>query len=94
MQVPISPAFGTPNTIVSFPLTRRMAMVSLLEADLGPTRLDRSEVAAVNSMTAMYANQLYSAEEDFVWLMKDYRVGTASDLLAALETSAESGEAD
>jgi hypothetical protein len=56
----------------------------LIEAEIGWLELDRAGAAAVNSMTAMYANQLYSSDEDFVWLMKDNRVGQASDLLAAL----------
>jgi hypothetical protein len=84
MPGPISPAFGTPNTIVSVPLDRRIAMVSMIEEELPKSQLDREGVAAVNSMTAMYANQLYSSEPDFVWTMKDYRVGNASELLEAI----------
>lgn len=84
MPGPVSPAFGTPNTIVSVPLNRRMAMVSMIEEELPASTLDREGVAAVNSMTAMYANQLYSSEEDFVWTMKDSRVGDSAQLLDAL----------
>jgi hypothetical protein len=84
MPGPLSPAFGTPNTIVSVPLNRRIAMVSLIEEELPHNRLDRAGVAAVNSMTAMYANQLYSPEPDFVWTMKDYRVGNVREFLNAL----------
>ena len=32
---------------------------------------DRAGVAAINSATGMYANQLYAPEPDFVWLMID-----------------------
>jgi hypothetical protein len=81
---PMSPAFGTPNTIVSVPLNRRMAMVSMIEEELPGTRLDRKGVAAVNSMTAKYANQVYSPTPDFVWVMKDGGVGNTSNLLDAL----------
>jgi Protein of unknown function (DUF4238) len=80
----MSPAFGTRNTIVSVPLNRRIALVSMIENALPQIRLDRDSVAAVNSMTAMYANQLYSSEPDFVWRMKDDRVGDAEALLNAL----------
>jgi hypothetical protein len=80
----MSPAFGTPNTIVSVPLNRRIALVSMIEEQLPATNLDRGGVAAVNSMTAMYANQLYSSEPDFVWTMAKYRVGNADQLLNAL----------
>jgi len=84
MPGPMSPAFGTPNTIVSVPLNKRMAMVSMIEEELPHIRLDRQGVAAVNSMTAMYAGQLYSSEPDFVWIMKDGEVGNAANLLEAL----------
>jgi hypothetical protein len=84
MPGPMSPAFGTPNTIVSVPLNRRIALLSMIEEQLPALTLDRNGIAAVNSMTAMYANQLYSSEPDFVWTMADYRVGTADQLLNAL----------
>ena len=84
MPGPMSPAFGTPNTIVSVPLNRRIALMSMIEEELPATSLDRDGVAAVNSMRVMYANQLYSSELDFVWTMADYRVGDAAQLLAAL----------
>ncbi len=84
MPGPMSPAFGTPNTIVSVSLNRRIALVSMIEEELPATSLDRNGVAAVNSMTTMYANQLYSPRPDFVWTMADYRVGDAAQLLSAL----------
>jgi hypothetical protein len=90
--VPISgpwpPGFGTLNTIVTIPLNRRMAMASMLEFDLGPRILDREGVAQLNSATGMYANQLYSADADFVWLTRDYGVSTAADLLRKLQDGA------
>jgi len=84
MPGPMSPAFATPNTIVSVPLNRRIALVSMIEDELPATSLDRNGVAAVNSMTAMYANQLYSSKPDFIWTMADYRVGDTAQLLSAL----------
>ena len=84
VEGPLAPAFGTPNTIVSIPLNRRIALVSMLEEELGPLDLDQDGVAAVNSMTGLYSNQLYSASSDFVWITKEHRVAKASDLLEAL----------
>jgi hypothetical protein len=81
---PLPPSFGTPDTIVSMPLNRRLAIVSLLEKEIGPMTLDRDGVAVVNSMTALYANQLYSSAENFVWLTNDGHVKEADDLLVAL----------
>ncbi len=86
---PISPAFGTPNTIVSVPLNRRLALVGMLEIDLPEQDLDRIGVAAVNSMTTMYANQLYSPEPDFVWTMQDDQIGDAADMLKALRNAGQ-----
>jgi hypothetical protein len=89
VEGPLSPAFGTPNTVVSIPLNRRIALVSMLEMDLGPNDLDRDGVAVVNSMTGLYANQWYSASDDFVWLTKEHRVGNAMYLLETLEHQQE-----
>lgn len=88
------PAFGTPNTIVSVPLNRRMAMVSMIEEKLPEQRLDRAGVAAVNSMTAMYGNRIFSPESDFVWTMRDYQIGDSEALVEALrrDREQESGE--
>lgn len=81
---PWSPAFGTRNTIVTVPLNRRMAIVSMLEFDLGPRTLDQEGIAQINSATGMYANQLYSSGPDFFWLTSKYRVAAKEELLAAL----------
>ena len=80
----IPPAFGTPNTIVSVPLNRRVAIVSMIEKQLPEMRLNKAGVAAVNSMTSMYANQVFSSESDFVWTMKDYSLGNSVAMLTAL----------
>lgn len=83
MPGPFSPAYGTLNTIVSVPLNRRMAMVSMLETELPPIRLGRDGVARVNSMTGVYANQLYSAESDFVWINREGKICNVNDLCEA-----------
>lgn len=81
---PYSPAFGTPNTIVSVPLNRRMALVSMKETKLPENQLNRDNVAIINSATGRHANQLYAASPDFVWATKSHKVGNADDLFAAL----------
>jgi hypothetical protein len=81
---PYSPGFGTPNTVVSMPLSRRVAMVSMLEVNVGPRTLGRNEVAQLNSTTGMYARQLYCPASDFVWLKRDGQVGSKEDLLKML----------
>ena len=39
--------------------------------------------ALINTLTFMQANQVYSAEKEFVWLKADRSIGRAADLLAA-----------
>ena len=87
---PHSPAFGTTNTIVSVPLNRRMALVSMLEMQLPEKRLDRTAVASINSATGMYANQLYASEPDFVWAMKNHEVGNSNDRFTSLRSDRQS----
>ena len=88
-----APAFGTPNTIVSVPLNRRMVLVSMIEEELPPETLDLEGVARINSMTGRNANQIYSSENDFVWMMRDYRVGKSAQLLEALGEAAQAKDA-
>jgi hypothetical protein len=84
MPGPMPASFGTPNTILMVPLNRRIALVSMLEPGLVSGELDTETVANMNSMTASQATQLYSAQEDFVWMMKDGKIGNALDLHAGL----------
>jgi hypothetical protein len=79
-----SPGFATQNTVVSVPLNRRVALVSMLEVNVGPRALGRSEIAQLNSATGMYARQLYCPASDFVWLKRDGQVGSKDDLLTML----------
>lgn len=82
---PYSPAFGTMNTIVSVPLNRRVVLASIIEVQLPQQRLDREAVAAMNSATRLYGNQLYSPQPDFVWAMKNQQIGNAKDLFNYLQ---------
>ncbi|HEX7378594.1 MAG TPA: DUF4238 domain-containing protein [Pirellulales bacterium] len=81
---PYPPGFGVPNTLVSCPLTRRTLLVGSYEGQRDAAPLDERAVATANSLTASNANQLYSAAEDFVWLMSDGRIGKKADLMNAL----------
>jgi len=81
---PYLPGFGTWNTVVSMPLSRRVAMVSMLEVNVGPRELGGNEVAQLNSATAENARQLYCPASDFVWLKSDGQIGSKEDLLKML----------
>ncbi len=81
MPALMSPAFGTPNTIVTIPLNKRIAIASMLETELPDVRLDAKGVAAVNTATACYANQIFSSTAEFIWLRKDGAIGKPEELL-------------
>ena len=51
--------------------------------------MDKKEVAAVNAMTMMYANQLYSSGDDFVWTMNDGSIGKYEDFKQAIQNAAK-----
>lgn len=85
---PWAPGFAHRHTQLSWPLTRRILVVGSFEGQLNGAPLDERSVAAANSCTGRDANQLYSATEDFVWLMKDGQVGRRADLEATLKAAA------
>ena len=76
--------FGTPNTVLTMPLGRRLLLVGAFEGRPASRVMDRSMVAAVNSLTASNANQLYSPEPDFVWRTPGGQIGGAADMFAWL----------
>jgi hypothetical protein len=80
------PGFGSRGTVVTVPLTRRIALVGTFEPQPAHLAIGAVKVACLNSATGMYANQLYSSEPDFVWRMKNSQIGRAADLVAALRS--------
>ena len=56
---PYSPGFGLSNTLVSMPLSRRLAPASSFEPLPGSRIIDTQGVAEINSRTAVLATQLY-----------------------------------
>jgi len=84
---PLPPGFAVPGTTVIMPINRRIAIAGTFEDQPSEATLDSNDVAVVNRSTREYANQIYSAEPDFVWAMTDEKVGTASELLELLKPS-------
>jgi hypothetical protein len=84
---PWPPGYGLPNTQITFPLNRRMMVVGSFEGQQDTCYLDAKDVATANSCTRRNAERLFSAEEDFVWLMRDGKIGRKADLIAAIESS-------
>jgi hypothetical protein len=79
---PHSPGFGLSNTLLTVPLSARLALASTFEPMHGLT-LDRGGVAQMNSRTAIYANQLFLTDDDFVWITEYGRLGNQHDFLKA-----------
>ncbi len=85
-QGPWPPGFGLKNTVVTVPLDKRMALVGTFEPLPAKRTFGMSEVAAMNAATCSEAEQVFSAQEDFVWAMSDGEIGGKDDLLAMLQT--------
>ncbi len=87
LEGPWPPGFGLKNTIVSLPLNGSIALVGKFEPSPAKRSIGKDEVAAINSATCMYAQQVFSPKPDFVWKMSDGRIGGKDDLLAALQSN-------
>jgi hypothetical protein len=85
----IPPGFGTPNTVLTIPLSRRVLLVSRFE-DLLPTsfELDAVNVALMNTFRATWASQIYSEDADWAWTVNGELLSAQAylDGLPAAET--------
>jgi len=88
------PGFGLPNTQVTCPLTRRIMIVGSFEGQSDTCFLDADDVATANSCTGRNAERLFSAEEDFTWMMRNGQIGRKSELLEEIEAAIEAGTGD
>ncbi len=75
------PGLGVLNTIVTVPLSRRIALVGTFEPLPKEHEVGETEVARLNSSTTMYGSVVYSAVPDFVWLTGDGKIGNRQDFL-------------
>jgi len=71
-----APSLGTQQTDLTFPLTKRLALLSRLEeGPFGVAHVDANVVANLNSRRLLYADRfIYSTRPDFVWLTRDGRI--------------------
>lgn len=89
---PFGPGFGMAGTDVTFPLTRRLALLGRFEGPAETIRASRLQVANINARTCSYGGRFVcSSTEDLVWLMRDGTVGNAAQLIAALTEKPVSG---
>ncbi|MEN6372272.1 MAG: DUF4238 domain-containing protein [Armatimonadota bacterium] len=62
------PWFGDKDTVVTFPLTRRVALVGRFEDESFVMHVDRKWVATLNNQTILDAwRYLYGPQKDFYW---------------------------
>jgi hypothetical protein len=79
------PGFGVRHTVVSIPLNRRIALVGTFEPLSERKIIGSDAIAVVNTSTLMPANQVFSANADFIWFRTDRTIGRAADFLTPLK---------
>jgi hypothetical protein len=75
------PGFGVPETDVTFPLSRRLALLGTFEGPADRRVASRNEIARINSRTCSYGERFVaSSTEDLIWMMADGAIGNAQQL--------------
>jgi hypothetical protein len=81
----LPPLLESQDTMVSIPINRRIALIGVYEKEYPQYAMDENDVAVINRMTLMHANQLFSSEDDFVWSTDEGSIGKLEDLKRALK---------
>lgn len=84
--------FTSPFTFASIPLNRNVAIISMQETKLESIAGNESDVAAMNTCTAMHARQLFSSSAEFIWQSKDSPIRPANELFEELKHGRERKE--
>lgn len=84
-----SPGFCSPDTQVSFPLSKRTALISGCNPtdDPRPTEIvaaNRQTIANTNTKTLIHASRLFWAAQDFIYEREDGREGGIADQVQRL----------
>lgn len=88
-----APGFGLPETDVTFPLTKHVAMLGRLEElPTAPLKGSRRTVATINTRTGEAAARFIAySGADVAWLTPDNEVGGTAELLAFLKSPQSGG---
>lgn len=82
LPLPMGPGYGMPETLVFFPVSRRVALVGTFEGETHPKDLDRNQVAWITGYTAYHAvRYVYSATKEIAWLDGALNVRGTEELL-------------
>jgi hypothetical protein len=81
---PIPPGFATPNTRLSFPLSRRILAVSSFEGQPRIDAMPADLVTDCNGFAFATGSQVYSSDQEFACLLPNLQPCTASELMRFL----------
>jgi hypothetical protein len=80
------PGFGLKGTDVTVPLSKNVLLLGRFEEELPTQYLSQRSIAIMNSYTALDSQRyLYSCNKDFIWYMKNNRVGNTNDLVKMIK---------
>lgn len=80
-----APAIGMPDSVVTFPVNRKVALIGEIGPQETVSEVGHEWVARINSLTAKSASTyLYSPCSDFCWLRNDGKVCGRDDLMEAI----------
>jgi hypothetical protein len=83
---PFGAAFGLAETDVTFPLTRRLALLGRFEGPAETGAASLKGVASINTRTCRWGQRFAcSPKEDLVWLMNGGKIGNAKQLVELLK---------
>ena len=90
LLLPVGCGFGTPGSLVAFPVNRRMILMGLLtdgikgEDNWWSNKMTGEVVAFFNYWIISYAERfIYSSSEDIIWMRPDGKIGKTKDLIEA-----------
>lgn len=87
------PGFGTRDSVLTFPLNRRVAVIGTLDGRRPVRELNRHDAAWFNAMTLRYATRyLFSSQEDFLWLRRDGEISGRDELVTRIRRAAADGD--
>lgn len=81
-QVAYAPGFGIKNSELTFPLSKRLALIGTFEGEEQVTQVSQARVNEINGRTVHYAERfLYSGSRDFRFLDTDGTVRNVQDVI-------------
>jgi hypothetical protein len=85
VQISDSRDLRNPNTLLSFPINRRMIAIARFEPIPPLLTISKGGVAILNSSTISEARHVFSAEQNFVYMAAGKQIAETSDLLQSLK---------